>query len=161
MYVVGHWDQKDLNNVRPKGAPEPPENNLDSWALQAGARLQSGALTLHGNGYVGKAMGHHFAHLVQFGDINGWGAWAQAGFDMTKRWSVWLYGGMEDADEGDVVAPNDRVKSLLLVPMVRFKAGPYSLGLELLHSRVDFRNGIGDIDDRTGNQIIWSARYDF
>ncbi len=161
LYVVGHWDQKDLNNVRAEGAPDPGDNTLDSWAVESGARFASGRLTLHGNAYVGKAMGHHFAHLIQFGDIAGRGGWAQAGVDMTPRWSIWLYGGVEDADEDDISAPNDRVRSVLLVPMVRFKAGPYSTGVELLHSKVDTQNDLGASGDRSGNQIIWSVRYDF
>ena len=165
-YIVGHWDRKDLNNVRAQGAPEPAENNLDSWALEGGARIQSGALTLHGNAYTGKAMGHHFGQIIQFGDIAGWGAWAQGGLDLTKQWSVWLYFGTENPDDEDLAAsattaaPNDRVSSWLLVPMLRYKLGPYSLGLEWLYATTEYRTATGTAD-RKGNQLSFSARYDF
>lgn len=161
LYLVGHWDEKDLNSVRPRGSPEPPENNLTSTALEAGARVQAGALTVHGNAYTGKAMGHQFAHIVQFGDIQGWGAWAQAGFDLSSRWSLWLYYGMDNPDDEDFSAAGDRQKSALLVPMIRFKVGPYSTGLELMKSWVDFRTAAGGTEERTGTSVLYSVRYDF
>jgi hypothetical protein len=161
-YVVGHWDRKDLGGVAPEnGAPE-PDDDLDSWALEAGGRVTTGALTLAANGYVGRAMGHHFAHLVQFGDIGGWGAWAQLGLDLTNNWSVWGYGGVERPDEDDIVAlGNDaRTESWLLVPMLRWKAGPYSTGVEWL--RASTRTLTSGVErDRTANQLALSARLDF
>jgi hypothetical protein len=171
-YVVGHWDRKNLNNVRAQGTPEPPSNNLDSWALEGGARFQGGALTLLGNAYTGKAMGHHFGNIIQFGDIKGWGAWAQGGLNLGKEWSVWLYGGMDDPNDDDLLAssstatPNDRLKSWLVVPMLRYKLGPYSLGLEWLYNYTEYRTSTGTPPvfgsvDRKGNQIAFSTRYDF
>jgi hypothetical protein len=165
-YVVGHWDRKDLNNVRAQGAPEPAENNLDSWAVEAGGRVASGALTVLGNAYTGKAMGHHFGQIIQFGDIKGWGAWAQAGFNLTQQWSLWLFYGTENPDDDDLAAssttaqPNDRTNSWLLVPMLRYKLGPYSLGLEWLYDNTEYRVAGGTVD-RKGNQLSLSARYDF
>ena len=159
-YVAAHWDEKDLNNVTAAGTPEPPENNLTSTAFEAGARIQTGAVTMHGNVYTGRAMGHQFAHVVQFGDIKGWGAWAQAGLDLTSRWSVWLYYGVDNPDDDDVTGSNERLSSALLVPMIRFKVGPYSTGLEWMHSRVDYRTG-GDPEERTGSLFLYSVRFDF
>ena len=162
IYLVGHWDRKDLNGVRAEGTPEPAENNLDSWAAEAGARIQRGALTVHGNGYVGRAMGHHFAHIIQFGDIGGWGAWAQAGLDVAPRWSLWLYAGTDNPDDEDVTGANNRLSSVLLVPMLRYRVGVYQLGVEWLHNRTEYRGATpGATDDRTGNQFLLSARYDF
>lgn len=161
-YVVGHWDRKDLNGVRPVGAPEPEENNLDSWALEGGLRLQTGMLTLHGNAYTGRAMAHQFAHVIQFGDIKGWGAWGQIGVDLTRRWGVWLYYGADNPDDDEVRATqNTRLSSSLLVPMLRFKAGGYSLGLEWLYNKTDYAAAGGTTDERSGNQLLFSTRFDF
>jgi hypothetical protein len=161
-YVVGHWDRKNLNGVRPKGTPKPPENNLDSWVAEGGLRVHSGVITLQGNGYTGKAMGHQFAHIIQFGDIEGWGAWAQAGIDFTRRVGVWVYYGIDNPKDQDVRASgNDRLKSWLFVPMLRFKAGPYSLGLEWLHNRTDYTLSSVTSAGRKGNQILLSTRFDF
>jgi hypothetical protein len=159
-YLVGHWDRKNLNGVRPEGTPEPPDNDLTSTAFQAGARMQSGPLTLHGNAYTGKAMGHHFAHVVQFGDISGWGAWVQGGINLAPRWSLWVYYGMDDPDDDDLPAATSRLGSSLLVPMLRFQAGPYSLGVEWLRNTTEYRLAAGT-EDRTGNQLAWSARFDW
>ena len=161
-YVVGHWDRKDLNGVRVDGAPEPPDNDLDSWAMQGGLRVQSGAITLHGNVYRGQAMGHHFAHVIQFGDIEGWGAWAQAGIDFTRHVGLWLYYGTDNPDDEDVRASGaDRLNSWVVSPMLRFKAGPYSLGVEWLHNRTDYSISPTLTTERKGNQIALSTRFDF
>ena len=161
-YLVGHWDRKDLNGVREEGTPEPAENDLDSWAVEGGFRVQSGIITLHGNAYSGKAMGHQFAHVIQFGDIEGWGAWAQVGIDFTRRWGLWAYYGVDNPDDEDVRASAaDRLSSWLFVPMLRFKAGPYSLGLEWLHNRTDYSLGVTSSGQRKGNQVLFSTRFDF
>ena len=161
-YVVGHWDRKDLNGVRLEGTPEPAENDLDSWAVEGGLRVQSGAITLHGNAYRGRAMGHQFAHVIQFGDIEGWGAWAQAGIDFTRHVGVWLYYGVDNPDDEDVrAAGSDRLGSWLLSPMLRFRAGPYSLGVEWLHNRTDYSITPTLSTERKGNQIALSTRFDF
>lgn len=161
-YMAGHWDRKNLNGVRNEGVPKPPADNLDSWAMEGGARLQSGPFTLHGNAYRGKAMGHQFAHVVQFGDIEGWGAWAQAGIDFTRHLSLWLYYGTDNPDDDDVRAAGaDRLSSWLSVPMVRYKAGPYSLGVEWLHNRTEYAVVPSTSVQRSGNQIALSTRFDF
>jgi hypothetical protein len=161
-YVVGHWDRKNLNGVRARGAPEPAENNLDSHVVEGGLRVQSGVITLQGNAYTGKAMAHQFAHVIQFGDVEGWGAWAQAGIDLTRRIGVWAYYGVDDPRDEDIRATgNDRLNSWLFVPMLRFKAGPYSLGLEWLHNRTEYVATVATSTERKGNQFALSTRFDF
>lgn len=160
LYAVGHWDRKDLGGLAP-GEIDVLDTSLDSWAFQTGARLTTPRLTLHGNAYAGRAMAHHFGQLLQFGDIAGWGAWAQAGLTLAPRWSLWLYGGAERPDEDDVrAATGTRLESLTIAPMLRFAAGPYSLGLEWVRSDVDYVVGAGR-EGRVGNQYLFSARYDF
>jgi hypothetical protein len=106
-------------------------------------------------------MAHQFGQILQFGDIGGWGAWAQAGVNLNPRWSLWLYGGTERPDEDDVrTAGGTRLESLIISPMLRFAAGPYSLGVEWLRSDVDYIVGAGE-EGRVGNQYLFSARYDF
>ena len=159
-YLVGHWDRKDLGGLAPNENPV-GDANLESWAVQAGARLSGPRFTLHGNAYTGVAMAHQFGQILQFGDIAGWGAWAQGGVNLTPRWSLWLYAGTEQPDEDDVrAAGGTRLSSLTLTPMLRFAAGPYSLGLEWMRSDVDYVAGAGSTG-LVGNQYLLSARYDF
>jgi hypothetical protein len=75
---------------------------------------------------------------------------------------VWAYYGTDDPDDEDVRASGaDRLSSWLFVPMLRFKSGPYSLGLEWLHNRTDYALGAASVEERKGNQILFSTRFDF
>ena len=161
-YLVGHWDRKDLNGVREEGTAKPAANNLDGHVVEGGLRVQSGAITLQGNAYTGQAMAQQFAHIVQFGDIDGWGAWFQAGIDFTRHLGFWAFYGIDDPDDADVRASgNDRLVSWLFSPMLRFKAGPYSLGLEWLYNQTDYSLGPTTSEGRKGNQLALSTRFDF
>lgn len=164
-YVVAHVDQKDSLNAA--------GDDLTSWAFQGGYRTTRGPLTVHGNAYVGRGMGHHFGQIIQFGDLGGWGGWAQVGYTLNNRWSVWGYYGTERPTEDDindatitvteangttVLAPAARrLRSWLFVPMIRYASGPYSIGAEWLHSEVRLGSGA----DLAGNQVALSFRYDF
>jgi hypothetical protein len=160
-YIAGHYDQKDLTGVTQAGEPEPADDDLTSWAGVIGGSIRADALTLQGNGYVGQAMGHHFAHVIQFGDFEGWGAWAQAGLQFAQNWSIWLYGGTDRPDEDDIrAAGQPRLGSWLLVPMLRFKAGPYAAGIEWLYNETDYVQGAGT-ETRAGQQVAFSVRFDF
>jgi hypothetical protein len=44
--------------------------------------------------------------------------------------------------------------------MIRYKAGPYSLGIEWLRNTTEYRLATGT-EDRTGNQLAGSVRFDF
>jgi len=43
-------------------------------------------------------MAHHIAQIVQFGDFKGWGAWAQVGYALNTKWSVWGFYGTDRPD---------------------------------------------------------------
>ena len=158
-YIVGHIDQKDV--VGP---------DLTSRLVEVGASTTRGDLSLQANAHYGKAMGHHFAQIVQFGDIKGWGAWGQLGYNLNPRWSLWGFYGTErpdstnlannpvtDANGTAIAVPARRFSSWLFVPMLRYKPGPYSLGLEWLHNETKL--GSGNI--LSGNQVLFSVRFDF
>lgn len=169
-YLVGHYDRKDLTGPGVDDDDVAFDDDLTSWVAEAGARLARGRLTLHGNAYYGQAMGHHFAHIVQLPDaeITGWGGWVQAGWNLTDTWSLWGFIGTDDPDEDDDDLRErglelDRTQAWLAVPMLRYKRGPYALGLEWLHSETDWRPGALDIfeEERTGNQFSLSVVYSF
>jgi hypothetical protein len=161
-YLVGHIDTKDI-----------PGPDLTSRAIEAGVSTTRGDLTIAANGYYGKAMGHQFAQVVQFGDIKGWGAWGQLGYNVNARWSLWGFYGTERPNETDITnsAVTDatgaaialaarRFSSWLFVPMLRYKSGPYALGLEWLHNEVQVGPSANN-KIRSGNQVLLSARLDF
>lgn len=161
-YLVGHVDSKDSINAA--------GDDLTGWAVEGGFSTTRGDLSFQGNAHVGRAMGHQFAQIVQFGDIGGWGAWGQVGYNLNNRWSVWGFYGTERPDSTDmtdnpvtsttgaaIAVAARRFNSWLFVPMIRYKSGPYSYGLEWLHNETKL--GSGDI--LSGNQVLLSVRYDF
>lgn len=155
LYLVGHYDTKDLD----RAGVDTTSAELTSWAAEAGARLATGKFTLHGNAWMGRAMGHHFGNIIQFRDVEGWGAWAQAGYNFTPRWSIWGWAGMDNPDDVDEDGvPLERTESVQFIPMLRFQAGQLAFGLEWLHSRTDWTAAPVE---RTGNQVIFSTVYTF
>jgi hypothetical protein len=169
-YSAARWSGYLVGHVDTKATPGP---DLTSWVVEAGGSTVRGDLSLAANAHIGTGMGHHFAQVVQFGDVKGWGAWAQAGYTLSPRWSLWGFYGTErpnetditnnavtDAAGGAIAAAARRFSSWMFVPMLRYRSGPYALGLEWLHSEVqvgpDANNKL-----RSGNQVLLSARYDF
>ncbi|HEX6133307.1 MAG TPA: hypothetical protein VFZ24_05075, partial [Longimicrobiales bacterium] len=155
-YVAGHFDEKDMDGA---GVDDDAIDDLESWAAQLGARMALGRLTVHGNAWLGRAMGHHFGNIIQFRDVEGWGAWAQAGFNLTPRWSVWGFAGTDDPDNQDEAGvPLERRRSVQYAPMLRFQLEQLAFGLEWLHSRT---NWFAAPTLREGNQLILSGVYTF
>lgn len=154
-YVVGHYDSKDLD----RAGIDTTSADLSSWAAEAGARFASAKLTVHGNAWIGRAMGHHFGSIIQFRDVEGWGAWLQAGYNFTPRWSLWGFAGTDDPDDTDENGNAlERTASVQFLPLLRFQAGQLAFGLEWLHSRTDWTAAPRE---RIGNQVIFSSVYTF
>jgi hypothetical protein len=134
-YVVGHIDWKDTTGVG--SGP-----NLTSTAVEVGGSVAPGRFILHGNFYYGRGIGQQFAFITQHGDVRGWGAWAQAGYDLTPHWSVFAFYGMDKPDaarfasDGHGVLP--RQQNHDADALIRFRAGRYALGLEFFRSVTRF-----------------------
>jgi hypothetical protein len=145
-YFVGHVDWKDTTGTGVEG------DNLTSWGFEAGGNFAPGRFTLHGNWYYGKALGQQFAHVTQQGNVRGWGAWGQAGYDFDTHWGVWLSYGVDDPDQSRFArenpkrAPLARLKNQTVDGLLRFRAGRYALGLEWFRSSTDWNTGRTDAD---------------
>src|SRR2546422_3158223 len=163
-YVVGHVDWKDTTGTgRDTTNTGAQDSNLSSWGIEGGGSINPGKFTLHGNVYYGKALGQLFAHITQTspagGDIRGWGAWAQAGYDFTPHWSLWAYYGLDQPNAqrlaqdhpGAVLA---RQQSHEGDALLRFRAGRYALGLEYYRSVVRYTTGPAH-----ANQVALSVLY--
>jgi hypothetical protein len=156
-FVAGHYDQKDVPG------PGLEDETLSGTAVIGGLRATPGRFTVHGTGYSGRAIGQIRGNLLQVGDIGGYGAWAQAGYALSTRWSTWLFFGFDDPDDDDVrreVAGNARLRNEKLATMLRFSEGPFAVGLEWLNATTDWRlTGPGGPVDvqRTGKQVALSV----
>jgi hypothetical protein len=158
VHVAGHADHQEAAG---------PEEDVTGLGVSLGARTAPGPLTLHGNVYRGRALGHQLGHLSQLGDIAGWGGWAQAGLAVAQHWSAWLFVGVDDPDEADVrqwMEGDGRIRNQTLSAMLRYSTGPYALGLEWMQARTDWAlRGPAEPDAvvRTANQIALSVFYAF
>ena len=164
-YVVGHLDWKDTTGTgRDTTNTGAQDSNMSAWGIEAGANIQPGKFTLHGNFYYGKALGQQFAHITQHtqghGDIRGWGAWAQAGYDFTPHWSLWAYAGMDQPDVQRFAQDNPTAGALARQlnhdydALLRFRAGRYAVGLEYFRSVTRYNTGPASAD-----QVALSVLY--
>jgi hypothetical protein len=166
VYVVGHWDQKDLS-----GANASTRNDkLDGKIGEFGAKLQLGGFLIHGSIYTSKAAGQQFTALTQFGDIKSTGGWAQVGYDFTPNWGLYGFYALDDPKDKDAIraAPTSaRLKNEIWTGMLRWKTGPYALGLEYLNAKLDSRGpatppATGTVQLKTkGNELALSVLYNF
>jgi hypothetical protein len=143
-YVVGHIDWKDTTGTGVTGS------NLTGTVFEAGGSVAPSHLTVQGNFYYGKAVGQLFAHITQNapaqGDIRGWGAWAQAGYDFNPHWSFWGFYGLDQPDlkrftQDHPTATLARQQSHVGDALLRFRAGRYALGLEYYRSVTRWNTG--------------------
>jgi hypothetical protein len=157
-YIVGHVDWKDTSAV---GVAT---DNLTGTAVEVGGSINPGKLTVQGNFYTGKAIGQQFGHITQQGDVKGVGGWLQAGYDFTPRWSLWGFYGMDDPKEADSpgLPARARVKNEDVAGMLRFRAGRYALGLELLRASTTWRPTVGGVlFKQDATQVALTVMYTF
>jgi hypothetical protein len=157
LYVVGHWDQKDLSGANASTS----NDKLDGWIGEFGARYQFGGFLIHGNIYTSESAGHQFTAITQFGDFKSTGGWIQAGYDFTPNWGVFGFYALDDPDDDETIAALGnaaRLKNQIFTGMLRWKTGPYALGLEYLHAELE--SGLAKVETE-GDQIILSALYNF
>ncbi|HYD52751.1 MAG TPA: hypothetical protein VEA99_08995 [Gemmatimonadaceae bacterium] len=155
-YAVAHYDQKDLSGIGPDTSGV---GTLTGTALTGGAKVTVGRYTLQGSGYHGRAIGQLFGQLSQFGDIRGWGAWGQGGVALTKRLSVWAMTGTDDPHDDDVrraISGEARLANVARAALVRYTAGPYTLGAEVLSARTTWTHA-----SRRANQLALSVIHAF
>ena len=165
-YVVGHIDWKDTTGNGVGGG------NITGSGVELGGSVAPGHLTVHGNFYTGKGLGQQFAHITpsvagtpsaaptvpQQARIKGLGAWAQAGYDLTPHWSLWLYYGLDQPDYGTFNTETGAVLPRQLNhngdALIRFRAGRYAVGLEFFRAVTDWSTGV-----RSADQLALSMLY--
>lgn len=155
FYAVGHLDQKDLSGAGATGG------KLNGSAVEIGAKIQAGGLLVQGNAYTGHSIGQQFGAITQFGKIQSTGGWLQVGYDFTKNWGVFVFAGIDDPKDSDVlaaVATGPKLKNQMLTGLLRFRAGPYSLGLEYMYD--ELHAGVANVKTK-GHQVALSALYNF
>jgi hypothetical protein len=156
-YAVGHVDQKDLSGAGVSSS----NDKLNGTAVEIGAKLQLAGLLIQGNGYTGHSIGQQFGAITQFGKIQSEGGWAQVGYDINKSWGIFGFLGMDDPKDKDALAAVGaaaRVKNQMYAGMLRWRGGPFSLGLEWMHDKLT--TGAAKTETKA-NQVAFSALYNF
>jgi hypothetical protein len=156
-YAVGHYDQKDLSGAGASAS----NDKLNGTALELGAKFQIAGFLIQANAYTGHSIGQQFGAITQFGKIQSEGGWAQVGYDFTSNWGVYGYWGMDDPKDSDViaaVATAPRLKNVMYAGLLRWKSGPFALGLEWIHDKLT--TGPTPTDTKA-NQVSLSALYTF
>jgi hypothetical protein len=167
VYLVGHWDQKDLSGVGARAAGS-ARDTMQTVVGALGAKATLGPFVLAANGWYGKNAGGVYGHVIQMQvpsapDVSGFGAWGQLGFSASKELSFWAFGGIDKPNEADAKAASlTRLQNVQVAGQVAYKDGPYVLSLELLH--VWTKNYVAATDTTTtleGNQPTLTALYFF
>ena len=170
VYVVGHYDQKNLAPVNTTY-----DSKLTGTAVELGAKFHTGGFLVQGNFYTGKNIGQQFGAITQVQDtsldLHSMGGWVQIGYVFNKKLGVYGFLGGENVNHDDAVAlfSSPRTKHLLYNFMVDYKLGAVTLGVEWLHSNLTYATKGGGAraddgyNDNTlgGNQLSLSCLYKF
>jgi hypothetical protein len=177
VYLVGHWDQKDLSGVG-FVAPMGIRDAMDTLAAELGFKLKLGPVLLAGNGWIGKNTGNIYGNLLQMqpvsmGDVGGMGGWGQLGFSFSKLFSIWAFGGFDRPNRADAtLAKLTRVQNLQVSGMLAYTEGPLIIALEYLYLSTDNQTyapvmppapepSIAVVRTDTGSQIAVTMSYSF
>lgn len=164
-FVAGHYSKADLRGVDGSVAT-PVESQVDSSAIEIGGSWKHGPFNLKGALYTGTGIGKIFGNLSQFGDIDETGGFVQAGFAFTPNWSLNAFYAQAKSDRDDVVrwlgnGSSGLFKNRQAALSVHYASGPYQLGVEWLHAKLDSTaDGVHDTTTN-GNQLSLSAMYTF
>lgn len=190
IWVAGHWNRVDLDGV----GNDTGLDDLDVVAGAAGAKLTAGPVTVAAAGWYGENTGPLLGNLVQFNtpgwrantsaatpqppgtiappgpavDVAAWGAWGQAGFNLTKQLSLWALYGVQEPDEDDAKASRfARLKNETINVQAIYRDGGYALGAEWTNFKTDTATyaaapgGFLSSTEVEANQYMVTANYFF
>ena len=180
VWVAGHWNRVDMNGVGTGGGVD----DFDVKAGAAGAKITAGPITLAAAGFYGENTGGLLGNLVQFQaggatvptappaaasqDVAAWGAWGQAGFNVTKEFSLWGLYGVQEPDEKDAKAARfARLKNETINVQANYRDGGYAIGAEWTNFKTKTATyaaapgGFLSSEDVKANQYMITANYFF
>ncbi len=182
-FAAGHWNRVDLTGVGATGLA----GNLDVAAGALGGKGAYGPVTLAACGYFGKNTGALLGNLVQFQpggavgtpptgtpaaatfqNVNSWGAWAQAGLNLTKELSAWAFYGLQKVDDDQAKKANFKLLRNSTTDLaLQYREGGYGVAAEWIQFRTKNATYTGtpaaftDAKTLIGNQYIATANYFF
>jgi hypothetical protein len=192
-WVAGSFEQVDLkgfgSTVAPNGVtlqdpdgagPEvgAVKKGLTSYAITAGTQLTFMPVTLKAQISTGRGTAPLAGSMLQFGDIQDLGYWAQLGFYATKQVSLWAIYGASSVDKKDLQSWGNTAGAVLTEAttglrqanqvyggMLKFADGGYQFGLEYYQNSTDWLLGNlltpGGTKNTTAMQVLVSGGYWF
>jgi hypothetical protein len=146
LYVVGHWDQKDLSGVGLNTSSMPMlRDTMTTYIIEAGGKIKLGPLMIATNGWYGQNAGGVFGHIFQMQtagkpDVRGFGVWGQAGLSLTKNFSLWGFAGIDLPDRDLAIAANfSALRNIQMNAMLGYYLGPLTISLEWFYVQTTTR----------------------
>jgi hypothetical protein len=172
FWVAGHWNQLDLNG------PDVVKSSCDTGTActtkqvisgAAGLKLSAAAFTLQGAGWYGKNTGALLGNLNQFtpatyvGDLFGWGAWGQLGFNFTPELSLWyMIGSSQVLDWRYAEAQAlTRLRNVDNSALLQYREGGLAIGLEYVNFFTTVRATATSHEVARANQLALTGNYYF
>lgn len=150
VYLVGHWDMKDLSGLNAAAAPMmtaagfvTPRDTMTTFAAEGGFKLHLGPVVIAANGYTGQNTGNVYGNILQLQlpnmpDVTGFGGWGQIGVELGTNFSLWAFGGLDKVDRQQAqTAGFTRIQNLQLSGMLAYVEGPLVIGVEYLYISTD------------------------
>lgn len=184
-WVAGSYESVDLkgfgSSVAPNGVTLQDgsvKKGLTSYAVTAGTKITFMPVTLMAQLSTGRGTAPLAGSMLQFGDINDLGYWAQLGFYATKEVSIWAIYGASSLNKKDLqnwanpagtalTEANTGLRQANQVygGMLKFADGGYQFGLEYYANSTDWLLGNiaapGGTKNTTASQILLSGGYWF
>lgn len=175
VYVVGVWDQKDASGFGAKAAMG--NDTLSTTIVEGGFKVGLGPVLLAGNAWYGKNAGSAFGHIFTMqhpsaGDITGFGAWGQIGFNLTPELALWWFTGIDKPNEADIrktsVTGAGYIQNIQMVAQLSYVVGPLAFSLEYMRIMSDLAlpavaalNLPQSVESASANQIALSGAFFF
>ena len=153
IYVVGHWDRKDLSGVGSQ-AFAPFRDEMDTSIVEGGFKVKLGPLMLASNGWYGVNAGGVFGHILQVQtpdkpDVSGFGVWSQAAFSFSRNFSLWAFAGIDQPNEQEALAAGfDRLQNIQLGAMFAITDGTFATTFEMFFAETitgEYQGGVDGV----------------
>jgi hypothetical protein len=135
LYVVGHWDRKDLSGVN-NVAAAPLRDQMTTYVVEAGGKVKLGPVLIATNGWYGQNAGGVFGHIFQMQapglpDVHGFGIWGQVGLSLSKNFSLWGFAGIDQPNHNEALAAKfTTLRNVQIAAMFAYVNGPLMATIE-------------------------------
>jgi len=171
VWGAAHYNQVDLTGVGGVSNAAPRTLNVNSYHV--GAKLVYAGLTLAATGFTGQNVSPLIGQFIDFKigpasnpDVETTGYWAQAGYNLTKEFSVWGFYGNQKPKKADAErAGLARIENTTTNVIAMYRDGGYGLSGEWINfqtKNATYTSGlISSTRTSKADQFMLTANYFF